>query len=350
MNTDALVSIVIPTFNAEKFIRRCLEAALAQTYGNTEIIVIDDGSTDSTLDMCRIYAGRDKRIKLFHHANKGVSATRNMGMELAKGDYIAFFDADDYPEKDLVASYIRAYEEFGQEKIAFVMCGMFFDNTLNRNIDDKESILGASEGYVEGRNYILSRNYAATLSWLKLFNFVTNKCYDLNRIKEGNIRFDETIHIGEDLKFNLDYLDMYKGGFGMVDKALYHYVKHSNNSLSITYHDNDLTDTKDIYSRFLDWEASQEGVTEDNILVIKSMYITDWVSRMTTMYEKSKEDSSAGAVRKILKRELQSEEFKEMLSEVYKARKISTIRFLSLYVGRFEVFFFLRGIYQIYKG
>ena len=81
------------------------------------------------------------------------------------------------------------------------------------------------------------------------------------------------MNIGEDLKFNLDYLNKCEGYIGMINKTLYHYIKRTDDSLSLTYHESDIEDTKNIYRRFLEWEEQQQGVTEDNLLVIKSIYI-----------------------------------------------------------------------------
>ena len=350
MESGFLVSVVIPTYNAEKFIRECLDSAIRQTYRNIEIIIVDDGSTDSTLAICKAYADGDNRIRIFTHPNTGVSATRNRGIRHAKGDYIVFFDADDRPEKDLIQSYMYANDQWIDREVAFILCGMFFDNVYNKHVDNAVSILESEHGYIRGENYLLSRSAAATLSWLKLFNFVTNKLYDLKLIREKGIAFDPEVKIGEDLKFNLDYLENSEGYIGMINRPLYHYIKRSDDSLSITYHEGDLEDTKEIYRRLIGWESAQAGVTDDNLSLIKGIYITDWVSRMTAMYESHHRDELRYTVKKTLRNELRSKEFQETLDEVYKARKISMIRYYSLKIGSFEVFFFLRGIYQLLKG
>ena len=345
-----MVSVVIPTYNAENFIRECLEATIRQSYRNIEIIVVDDGSKDSTLEICKSYADKDSRIRLFTQENVGVSATRNRGIKHAKGDYIVFFDADDCPEDDLIQSYLEAKNQWKDKEVAFILCGMYADNIFNKHVEGTENLLESAHGYIRGENYLLVRSSAATLSWLKLFNFVTNKLYNLKTIKDNGISFDVDIAIGEDLKFNLDYLDSCEGYIGMINTPLYHYIKRGSSSLSISYHDGDIEDTKEIYRRFINWEAAQAGVTEDNVLLIKGIYITDWVSRLTALYEKHHRDELRPLVKRKLREELQSAEFKETLAEVYKAKKISRIRYYSLWIGSFEVFFFLRGIYQVLKG
>ncbi len=347
---DILLSVVIPAYNAENCIRDCLDALLKQTYTNLEIIIVDDGSKDLTLEVCKEYQQRDSRIKVCSQPNQGASVSRNKGIELATGDFITFCDADDYPDPELAENYIASQERWKEKDISFVVCGMYFDNLFNKNSRTKKLILESAYGYIEGECYLLNRSAAATLAWLKLFNFVTNKCYDLRKIKEHNIRFDEKIHIGEDLKFNLDYLDKCPGYIGMKNLALYHYVKRCDDSLCATYHSNDLDDTKCIYKRFVNWEASQPEVTEDNILVVKSIYITDWVNRLTTYYTNYKGTDGARAANIRISKEIRSKEFQSMLKEIYKARKISLLRYISLRSGFYEIFYFFRAIYQMMKG
>ncbi len=350
MDDKKLVSVVIPAYNAENSIRDCLNAAISQTYKNIEIIIIDDGSKDNTAYVGSCFMANDDRIKVIRQENSGPSVARNKGISVAHGDYIVFWDADDYPEPDLIESYVKAYENWKDKEVAFVLCGMFFDNRFNTRIKDTVSILESSWGYVEGENCLMIRSTAAVLSYLKLFNFVTNKCYDLNMIKEYGITFDDKIRIAEDLKFNLDYLDKCKGYFGMINRPLYHYVKRSGDNLSISYHRGDLEDTKAVYSRFVDWEQRQLHATDDNVAVIKGIYLRGWVGRLTSMYEACLRREEPNSVKRTIIRELHCKEFRKLLGEVYKAKKISTLRYVCLRTGDFRFFYFFRGIYQKYKG
>ncbi|WP_034452002.1 glycosyltransferase family 2 protein [Butyrivibrio sp. AE2032] len=350
MYTDVLVSVIIPAYNSEKYIRECLEATLNQTYTNLEIIIVDDGSSDLTTSICEGYDGTDARIRLYSLAQKGVSATRNYGIKKATGKYIVFFDADDIPDRDIIECYLKAADDWKEKETAFITCGMYYDNIVNKNVDDRISILESQHGYIQGENYLLKRNVASVLAWLKIFNFVTNKLYDVDLIRNNGLRFDESVHIGEDLKFNLDYLDVSKGYIGMINKPLYHYVKRSEDSLSLTYHENDIQDTKDVYRRFLEWEAKQKDVTEDNLLVVKSIFITDWTSRLATKHDYFQKLGKLNTVRRELNREVGCFEFQSMLNDIFRAKKISTIRYLALRTGRFDAFCFLRSIYQLTKG
>ncbi len=345
-----MVSVVIPTYNSEEYISGCLDATISQTYSNIEILLVDNGSSDSTRTICEEYAGKDSRIRTLSVLKTGASASRNCGIDNSMGKYIVFFDSDDRPEKNIIECYLKALDEWKNKKVSLITCGMFHDNIFHKNVDDKVSILEPQRGFIEGENYLLKRHYASTLAWLKIFNFVTNKFYDNEKIKASNLKFDEDINIGEDLKFNLDYLDCCEGYIGMINKPLYHYIKRSEDSLSLTFHEGDIEDTKNIYRRFLDWESEQKGVTQDSLLVIKSIYITDWISRMTTLYDHVEGTKDIKAAKNKIDCEICSEEFQSILKEVHKSRKISTIRYLALRTGRFDIFSLLRSIYQKTKG
>ena len=95
-----LVSIIVPVYKVENVLHYCIDSILNQTYNNFELILIDDGSPDSSGKICNEYAKRDLRIKVFHKENEGVSVARNTGIELAKGKYICFVDSDDYIQRD----------------------------------------------------------------------------------------------------------------------------------------------------------------------------------------------------------------------------------------------------------
>ncbi|MCR5670961.1 MAG: glycosyltransferase [Butyrivibrio sp.] len=345
-----LVSVIIPAYNAGEYIGVCLENVVSQTYQNLEIIIIDDGSGDCTCRVCEEFAGRDSRIRLLKGEHRGVSAARNLGLESAGGDYVIFVDADDYPEKDLVESYVKAYDFWKEKDVALAVCGMYMDNYVNRHVGSRKRILEAEHGYVEGEEYLISKASAALLAWLRLFNFVTNKCYVLGIIKDNKICFDESVHIGEDLTFNLDYLDNSHGYLGVINRPLYHYIKRTDGSLSISYHEGDLEDTKAIYDRFVEWEMSQEGATYDNILIVKAIYVMDWTIRLKDIFINERKNKGLCKVKKQVNEEIRSRKYRQLLTEIYQGKKISKIRYLCLRSGRFELFYFFRGIYQWLKG
>ena len=98
---DDLISVIVPVYNVEEYLDRCIESIVNQTYKNLEILLIDDGSTDNSYNICDKWAKKDNRIKVVHKENGGVSSARNVGLDVATGDYIGFVDSDDYISIDM---------------------------------------------------------------------------------------------------------------------------------------------------------------------------------------------------------------------------------------------------------
>ena len=96
MLMNVAISIIVPVYNVEKYIERCIESIIGQDFQNWELLLVNDGSTDSSGDLCNIYAAKDKRIKVYHKINGGVSSARNYALDVCSGDYITFLDSDDY--------------------------------------------------------------------------------------------------------------------------------------------------------------------------------------------------------------------------------------------------------------
>lgn len=110
-----MISIVIPVYNVERYLRRCVDSVIAQTYANIEIILVDDGSTDASGDICEEYAGKDVRIKVIHQENGGLSSARNTGIEEAKGEYLTFIDSDDFVDRRYAGRLYELIQEYGAD-------------------------------------------------------------------------------------------------------------------------------------------------------------------------------------------------------------------------------------------
>jgi len=119
MTNSPLISLIVPVYNVKDFLKECLNSVLNQTYQNLEIIIINDGSTDGSEQICKDYAKRDSRIILKHQKNSGLSAARNSGLKLAKGKYIAFVDSDDYIEPNLVERSLATVQKTGADIVVF---------------------------------------------------------------------------------------------------------------------------------------------------------------------------------------------------------------------------------------
>ena len=115
----ALVSVIVPVYNVEKYLSRCLDSILAQTYTNLEILIIDDGSTDNSGKICDEYSQRDHRFRVIHQENHGVGQVRNIGLRESKGEYIQFVDSDDWIEPETIASCYRFLQEYDADIVCF---------------------------------------------------------------------------------------------------------------------------------------------------------------------------------------------------------------------------------------
>ena len=129
-----LVSIIVPVYNVEKYLRQCIESLINQTYKNIEIILVDDGSTDNSGKICDEYSKKDNRIKAIHKKNGGLSDARNYGIENAKGIYICFVDSDDYTDKKYIENLYHAIIE-NKADISICNFKLIFDNTKEKDCD-----------------------------------------------------------------------------------------------------------------------------------------------------------------------------------------------------------------------
>ncbi len=206
-----LITVIIPVYNAEKTLDRCLKSIINQSYGKLEILIINDGSVDKTLDICEAYKKRDSRIKIFCQKNKGVSAARNLGIKNALGKYLAFVDADDYVEEEMIACLYQMYQDGKEVDLAICNCDIRVEKGYSipeikcKKIMSKVQTLRNMFGPQSVRGYL----------WNKLFR--------TDIVKKNRIMLDETIYISEDLLFCCQY-GLYIREARYTDRRLYHYI------------------------------------------------------------------------------------------------------------------------------
>ena len=141
METD-LVSVIIPVYNAEKYLRKCLGSIINQTYGYLDIIMVNDGSNDRSGDICNEYSSIDARIKVIHTENRGVSAARNLGIMESVGKYVQFVDADDYIQRDMIETMLFHIEYDKYELIISGYNRVFLENRNGPKIYQKNRLSG----------------------------------------------------------------------------------------------------------------------------------------------------------------------------------------------------------------
>lgn len=214
------VSIIIPAYNCEKYISRCLDSVMKQSYIDFECICIDDGSLDNTAKICDDYAQKDIRIKVIHIKNSGVSAARNIGLDRAVGKYILFLDADDW----IASEHIKNMLPIADEDL--IRAG--FKKIKNGHFYSEE----ATKPLFLTKEEMASNFYSF---WIEYpFWNVWGGCYKNSIIKEHNIRFDENVHLSEDALFIVNYLTFSKN-IRITDKCTYYYEDGQKDSLVHQY-------------------------------------------------------------------------------------------------------------------
>lgn len=167
---NPLITVIIPVYNVEKYLRRCLDSVIAQTYQNLEIICVDDGSIDDSGKICDQYAVRDARIKVIHQENQGLSAARNRGLDCATGEYIAFVDSDDYIQSDMLE---RLYSELSKSEASYVICGYNVVNSagiiLGTHSVGKNRVCSGADGLRQHYYHSNGQENFVTV-WGKLYN------------------------------------------------------------------------------------------------------------------------------------------------------------------------------------
>ena len=131
MNRETMLSVIVPVYNVEAYLPRCVDSILAQTYSNLEVILVDDGAKDKSGAICDDYAARDSRVKVIHKENGGLSSARNAGLDVAKGDYIAFVDSDDWVKEE-------AYDAIMNKLRELVKSGQMIDMFISNFVYEKE--------------------------------------------------------------------------------------------------------------------------------------------------------------------------------------------------------------------
>lgn len=220
---NPLVSVIVPIYNAEKYLADCIESILRQSYANIEILLVNDGSIDESGRICDKYA-YDKRIIVFHQENLGVSAARNKALKNANGKWVVFVDADDTIDVNYIDSLVKSNISFSQNSL--VVCGVV---RMNRHTNKKDVIRFTNHCFhlenVEEYEY-------PYLDKVFLWGAVAGKLYSLDIIRRNNIYFNERLSQNEDHLFYFQYLTNIEEVI-TTDNIGYNY-KYSDSDLSLS--------------------------------------------------------------------------------------------------------------------
>ncbi len=219
---EPFVSVIIPIYNTEEFIERSVESIIAQSYGNLEIILVDDGSEDGSREACRKLIERDSRIKYFYQKNRGVSAARNLGLKEATGKYIFFCDSDDTWKSGLIKKVVRVFEEKGSDMVRFGFESMTPDLVKSSELMDAELLV--RDAVVE---YFSNDKVIFNMSGCVL------GAYRRSVILENELYFDEELAMGEDGKFVMQYLLCCESIY-LLGENLYNYYPYFEHRVNAT--------------------------------------------------------------------------------------------------------------------
>ena len=209
-----MVSIIVPIYNAEQYLRRCVDSILNQEYTDFELLLVNDGSTDASGDICEEYRDQDPRVIVIQKENTGVSDSRNRALDRARGKYLQFLDSDDWITPDATRLFVRAAEEYG--------CDMVISD-FYRVVGERLS----PKGDIEEEGVLTREEFAAHMMENPAdfyYGVLWNKLYRRDIVEEHNLRMDTDISWCEDFMFNLEYI-RYAKVFYALHAPIYYYVK-----------------------------------------------------------------------------------------------------------------------------
>lgn len=209
------ISVIVPVYNTEQYLPRCLDSIISQSFTDFELLLVDDGSTDGSGAICDAYAEKDDRIRVFHKENGGVSSARNLGLKEAKGEWICFVDSDD----ELLAGGLQTMVEGISEEVDLVMAGYYELEGETFQIDTTSF----------GGTGIIDQNKALSMMYpsadLPYMGYPWGKLFKSNLVLERNLSFDEHVRIKEDTLFVVEYLCSIQKLVYYTSTPVYKYVK-----------------------------------------------------------------------------------------------------------------------------
>ena len=241
---NPLVSIIVPVYNAQNSVARCLESLCAQTWKNIEIILVNDGSRDDSYAICESYRQKDPRIVLVNKENSGVSDTRNCGLSLAQGDYVQFVDSDDYIDPDFTERLVAAAEEHHADLVISPYWMVIPANSTRmaaavENLQENFGIepekkpdeihqYGFLPAGIYDRDTFARRLMDMPASFF--YSVLWNKLYRRDLLVQNDLQFTNEVRWAEDMVFNLDYI-LCASVFVSISTPGYHYVQNAQSLL-----------------------------------------------------------------------------------------------------------------------
>lgn len=259
------VSVIVPIYNAERTLRRCVDSILKQDYPDFELILVNDGSQDASAQIASEYAAADSRVRAITKENGGVSSARNLGLTLAGGEYVQFVDADDWLPLEAVKLLVREMEQRAPDLVV----GDFF-RVFEGTIGQK--------GSIEKGGLISRRQYADEMMKSPAdlyYGVLWNKLYRRSLIEQHHVRMEEQVAYGEDMIFNLEYL-LHAETIAVLKAPVYYYIRVPGSLVEQHISLNGIMNMKRTVIRYYDQFYRQifdEQTYQDRRLIILSYYL-----------------------------------------------------------------------------
>lgn len=238
-----MFSIISPVYNTEKYLDKFIKSVINQTYIDFELILVDDGSTDKSFDICKYYANIDRRVKIFQQNNTGAGGARNFGISKATGKYILFWDSDDWVASNALEILNNELSQKDVDMLIYNFCEVKYDKN-EQEINRKSNLLNN----YNCNNKVEARNFFCELIFTSVMNSPCNKVYNANLINKYNIIFADTRR-AQDAFFNMEYFK-YVNSINTINIDLYYYRTNTQNKVWKKFPKN-LYETDILYDKYL---------------------------------------------------------------------------------------------------
>ncbi len=315
-----LLSVIVPVYNVEKYLKRCLESILVQSWNDYEIILVDDGSTDSSAQICDLYAEKYEMIRVIHKENKGLSDTRNRGIEEASGEYVYFPDSDDWLEPNTFSELSDVIEELTYDIISFNR--EFVTSEEDKLISAKSRIQKLS-----GKQALLEM-----LNQGDVTGFANDKIYRKKLFLDNDIEFPVGKYyedLGTNYKLFLKATKVY-----VTNQKYYHYLITNPDSITQSWNEQKLQDMFGFYREIYYSPLIREKFEELEIEILQAFYINGLIHILSSLY-KSNISAQYSDIEKHIKQEI----VKNSLGVTKLLNQPNKIKYLLYKLGLLKILF-----------
>lgn len=326
-----IVSIIIPVYRTEKYLRQCLDSVLAQTYKNIEVIVVDDGSPDGSGQICDEYSSEHQNIVVIHKENEGLSIARNDGIVKSTGEYLFFLDSDDYISPTCIETLVTSAEKGFLSVIGYQL-----------DIEAESRIYTPKQAYGV-YNTIIDYYYDFANLFATKYNFSWGKLYRSDIIKNNGLRFNQSMALVEDVVFNQDYYKYWDEGIELVNDNGYYYRQHGSSTLSKAFNPKMFEWNEYAYNAIRKRLIESGTYTDKN----KRHFLSNVLGNYLYSFRLLALNDNVPTAKKMEYMAIYSRSgvYKEAVSEMSQSRRVDDRMFINLIGhGQFSFYFFLESL------